>query len=164
MTETRDLIPTLTGPIRSTQQSHQFNSTPTYDVPLDLSKFGFVGEEFFVLSQQLSTPTTSASSRRCRTPADRPRRPGNRAATRGGFVEILNPSNGYDAEGMWRRAWDYYLADGHAYVAFSAKPVTIDSLKIFDPVRYAPLSWDLDPANPHAPVGSDFNAYDLVEG
>lgn len=80
------------------------------------------------------------------------------------FVEILNPSNGYDAEGMWRRAWDYYLADGHAYVAFSAKPVTIDSLKIFDPVRYAPLSWDLDPANPHAPVGSDFNAYDLVEG
>jgi hypothetical protein len=68
MTETRDLIPTLTGPIRSTQQSHQFNSTPTYDVPLDLSKFGFVEEEFFVLGQQLSTPTTSASSRRCRTP------------------------------------------------------------------------------------------------
>ena len=42
--------------------------------------------------------------------------------------------------------------------------MTIDSLRTFDPVRYAPLSWDLDPEHPHAPVGPDTNPYGVVDG
>ena len=48
MTDTRTLVPTLDGPIPSGADSHQFNSTLTYDVPLDLARFGFVEQEFFV--------------------------------------------------------------------------------------------------------------------
>ena len=39
---------------------------------------------------------------------------------------------------------DYYLEQRHTYVGITVRPVTIDSLRTFDPVRYAPLSWDLD--------------------
>ena len=46
--DTRGLVPTLDGPIANTPDSHQFNSTLTYDAPLDLTRFGFVEEEFFV--------------------------------------------------------------------------------------------------------------------
>lgn len=166
MTDTRALVPALTGPIPVTADSHQFNSTLTYDVPLDLAEFGFVEEEYFVsgvsavygddLSVLREVPYTNRLI--VRRPAE--------AATASGvvYVEILNPSNGYDAEGMWRRGWDYYLDQRHTYVGFSARPVTIDALKTFDPVRYAPLSWDLDPAHPHEPVGADFNPYGVVDG
>lgn len=164
MATTRELVPLLTGPV--TAHGHQFNSTLTYDEPLDLSGLGFVEEEYFVsgraavyaddLSVAQEVPYTNRMI--VRRPAE--------AATASGvvFVEILNPSNGYDAEGMWRRGWDYYLDQRHTYVAFSARPVTIDALKIFDPVRYAPLSWDLDPGHPHEPVDADFNPYGVVAG
>ena len=93
------------------------------------------------------------------------RRPSDSATASGVvIVEILNPSNGYDAEGMWRRGWDHYLDQRHTYVGFSARPVTIDALRIFDPVRYAPLSWDLDPRHPHDPVGPDANPYGVIDG
>lgn len=166
MTDTRSLVPTLTGPIPVSADSHQFNSTMTYDVPLDLGRYGFVEEEYFVsgrsavyaddLSVLQEVPYTN------RLIVRRPKDP----ATASGvvFVEILNPSNGYDAEGMWCRGWDYYLDQRHTYVGFSARPVTIDALKIFDPVRYAPLSWDLDPEHPHEPVGGDANPYEVVDG
>lgn len=122
----------------------------TYDVPLDLGRYGSVEEEFCVsgrsavyaddLSMLQEVPYTNRLI---------VRRPKDRATASGVvFVEILNPSNGYDAEGMWRRGWDYYLDQRHTYVGFSARPVTIDALKIFDPVRYAPLdavgAWAVD--------------------
>ena len=165
MNPTRTLVPTLTGPIPNTPQSHQFNSTLTYDVPLDLSEHGFVEEEYFV------SGTAAVYADDLAVQQDVPyvnrlivRRPETGKRSGVVYVEILNPSNGYDAEGMWRRFWDYCLANGHTYVGFSAKPITIDALKIFDPQRYAPLSWDLDPAHPHPPVDRSFNPYDVVEG
>ena len=165
MTETQHQVPALTGPIPSTPRSHQFNSTLTYDDPLDLAKAGFIEEEYFVTGRAaVYADDLTVLSEVPYTNRLIVRRPDSAQPSGVVFVEILNPSNGYDAEGMWRRAWDYYLANGHTYVGFSAKPVTIDSLKIFDPLRYAPLSWDLDPENPHAPVGVDFNPYDVVEG
>lgn len=166
MTDTRALVPTLTGPIPSTAASHQFNSTATYDEPLDLARFGFVEEEFFV-SGRSAVYADDLSVQRVVPYTNRliVRRPAEGASASGVvFVEILNPSNGYDAEGLWRRGWDYFLDQRHTYVGFSARPVTIDALKIFDPVRYAPLSWDVDPARPHEPVGADANPYGVVEG
>lgn len=166
MTDTRALVPTLDGPLPTTADSRQFNSTLTYDVPLDLAGFGFVEEEFFVsgrsavYADDLAVLAEVPYTNRLIV-----RRPAEPAAASGVvFVEILNPSNGYDAEGLWRRGWDYYLDQGHTYVGISARPVTIDALKIFDPVRYAPLSWDLDPTRPHEPVGPDANPYGVVDG
>lgn len=158
--------PTLTGPLPNTDADHQFNSVRDYDVPLDLAARGFVEEEFFVsgtaavyaddLAVLREVPYTNRLI--VRRPAA-----GEPASGRV-YVEILNPSNGYDAEGLWRRAWDWLLDHGHTYVGFSIKPVTIDALKNFSPQRYAALSWDLDPAHPHEPVGSDFPPFDVVPG
>ncbi len=166
MTATREVVPSLHGPIPVTAESHQFNSTLTYDVALDLGRFGFVEEEFFVsATSAVYADDLSVISEVPYTNRLIVRRPANPATASGVvFVEILNPSNGYDAEGMWRRGWDYYLDQRHTYVGISARPVTIDALKIFDPLRYAPLSWDLDPQNPHKPVGADANPYGVVDG
>ena len=161
---TRELLPTLTGPLPDTDDNHQFNSVRDYDVPLDLAARGFVEHEFFtsgvaaVYADDLSVLREVPYTNRLIV-----RRPASGGSGRV-YVEILNPSNGYDAEGLWRRAWDWLLASGHTYVAFSIKPVTIDACKLYDPVRYAPLSWDLDPANPHEQVGAGFPPFDVVPG
>ncbi len=158
--------PTLHGPLPNTDADHQFNSVRDYDVPLDLAARGFIEEEYFVsgraavyaddLTVEQQVPYTNRLI--VRRPAE-----GQPASGRV-LVEILNPSNGYDAEGLWRRAWDWILDHGHTYVGFSIKPVTIDALKNYDPVRYAPLSWELDPNHPHEPVGADFAPFNVVEG
>ena len=158
--------PTLHGPLPNTDADHQFNSVRDYDVPLDLAEHGFVEEEYFVSgtaavhADDLTIEQTVPYTNRLivRRPAD-----GEPASGRV-YVEILNPSNGYDAEGLWRRAWDWFLDQRHTYVAFSIKPVTIDALKNYDPERYAPLSWELDPDHPHEPVGADFNPFAIVPG
>ena len=164
--DTRGLVPTLDGPIANTPDSHQFNSTLTYDAPLDLTRFGFVEEEFFVAGRSAVYADDLAVLHEVPyTNRLIVRRPAEPAAASGVvLVEILNPSNGYDAEGLWRRGWDYYLDQGHTYVGISARPVTIDALKPLAPARYAPLSWELDPARPHEPVGPDANPYGVVDG
>lgn len=156
----------LHGPLPNTDADHQFNSVRDYDTPLDLAAHGFVEEEFFhegtaaVYADDLTPTAHVPYTNRLIVRRPAPDQPSSGRV----YVEILNPSNGYDAEGLWRRAWDWFLDQRHTYVAFSIKPVCIDALKNYDPVRYAPLSWDLDPDHPHDPVGPDFAPFDVVPG
>jgi len=60
------------------------------------------------------------------------------------FVELLNPSAGYDVGHQWALLHEFLLARGWAYIGITVKPVAIKSLKMFDAKRYAALSW----ANP----------------
>ncbi|MDO5699186.1 MAG: alpha/beta hydrolase domain-containing protein [Dermatophilus congolensis] len=160
----RDALPTVVA-VPVTEGSRPFNSTVASTVPLDLAVYGYVEEEFFVsgvaavyaddLSVMSEVPYTNRVV--VRRPAEAP--------TASGVVllEILNASNGYPAEGLWRRAWDHLLLHRHTWVGFTSKPIDIDALKIFDPARYAPLSWDIDPAHPHPPVsGAGLNALGAV--
>ncbi len=106
MTETQHHVPALTGPIPSTPRSHQFNSTLTYEDPLDLAKAGFVEEEYFVTGRAaVYADDLTVLSEVPYTNRLIVRRPDSAQPSGVVFVEILNPSNGYDAEGMWRRAW-----------------------------------------------------------
>ncbi len=165
---TMDALPTLVGPIPSDETSYQFNTMRRSTVPIEPADHGYVEEEYFVEG------TAAVYADDLTVSAEVPyvnrlivRRPDpNRQRSGVVFLEILNASNGYDAEGLWRRAWDHWLAEGHTYVGISAKPITIDALKIFDPSRYGSLTWELDPRHPHEPArpiaGEPWNALGMI--
>lgn len=114
MTDTRALVPMLQGPVPVTADSHQFNSALTYDVPLDLALFGFVEEEYFVSGRSAVYADDLAVLREVPyTNRLIVRRPADPASASGVVVvELLNPSNGYDAEGLWRRGWTTTSSSG----------------------------------------------------
>lgn len=64
------------------------------------------------------------------------------------FVEMLNPTSLFDVDIMWAADQNYYMSHGDIWVGITVKPVSIATLKVFDPQRYAPLSM----ANP-VPAG-----------
>lgn len=164
---TRDHLPTVT-PVPVTRDSRPFNSTVASTVPLDLAAYGWVEEEFFlsgvaaVYDDDLGVVREVPYTNRVVV-----RRPAEEARASGVvLLEVLNASNGYPAEGLWRRAWDHLLLHGHTWVGFTSKPIDIDALKTFDPQRYAPLTWELDPEHPHDPMQPpDFDPLGgIVEG
>lgn len=148
-----DQLPSVTL-VPTTPHSRPFNTASSVTVPLDLNAYGYVEEEFFVqgmasvYADDLKIEQTLPYVNRVIV-----RRPANPEQASGVVLtEILNASNGYPAEGLWRRSWDHLLANRHTWVGFTSKPIDIDALKIFDPQRYGQLSWELDPENPHEPV------------
>ena len=56
-------------------------------------------------------------------------------------VEMMNPSNLLDLNIGWAIHRDQLMRRGDAWVGLTAKPVAVTTLKTFDPVRYASLSW-----------------------
>lgn len=146
-------LPVVTR-LPASAESRPFNSAAAAAVPLDLAAYGYLEEEFTVAG------TAAIYADDLRVEREVPyvnrvvvRRPANAELSSGVvLLEILNASNGYPAEGLWRRAWDHLIGHRHTYVGVVSKPIDIDALKIFDPVRYASLSWDLDPAKGREPV------------
>lgn len=63
------------------------------------------------------------------------------------WVEVFNPTLGIDLDRMWQLHYSQIINDGDAWVGITGKPITIDALKRFDPVRYGSLSM----ANPLPP-------------
>lgn len=57
------------------------------------------------------------------------------------YVDILNASDKYDNESLWRRAYGMIMEEGAAYVGITSKPVCVSALKRFND-RYDALSWD----------------------
>lgn len=45
------------------------------------------------------------------------------------YVEILNPTAGWDGDPIWQNTHDYVMRGGAAYVGISSKPVTVDFLR-----------------------------------
>jgi hypothetical protein len=88
------------------------------------------------------------------------RRPANAAQFSGNVVvEVLNPSNAFDLNIGWAMMNRQLVANGDAWVGITGKPISIDALKNFDPVRYGSLSMAnplplSDPQNCANPVGS----------
>ena len=74
-------------------------------------------------------------------------------------VEPLNPSNLFDLNLGWGLMHDQLIRNGDIWVGVTIKPVAMQTLKTFDPERYAPLAMDnplplTDPANcATVPVG-----------
>jgi len=88
------------------------------------------------------------------------RRPAARAKFSGNaIVEMLNPSNYFDLNLGWAISGRQMARSGDAWVGITAKPVSVATLKTFNPTRYAALSWanplPLDDPRNCSTVGAD---------
>ncbi len=140
-------LPTVRGPVAVSPTSWPFAAAAHSVTVRDLAKDGYVEEEYFLegnanvydwpavgrLERFASGPYTT------RILVRRPARASRFSGTV--IVEALNPSLRYDAPIQWMESQDYFVRRGHAWVGVTVKPVAIESLKKFDPVRYAALSF-----------------------
>lgn len=146
-------LPQVIGPVPVTAQSHPFGAADHTLQPQDMAELGYIEEEFFISGNanvydwpergrlEVRTPDVPYTTRLLiRRPADAARFSGNVV------VEMLNPSNYFDLNIAWAVSHTQMLRNGDAWVGITAKPIAVETLKQFDPERYAPLSW----ANPLA--------------
>jgi len=141
------------GPLPVSAASYPFGAADHARTPSNLRAAGYVEEEFLFsgLANVYDWPKPGPAIVRTtgvpyttrvlvRRPADRTRFSGTVV------VEMLNPSNLFDLNIGWAVSNRQFVRNGDAWVGITAKPVAIASLKAFNPVRYAALSW----ANPLA--------------
>jgi hypothetical protein len=152
-------LTTVVGPLPVTAESYPFGAADHQLVPQDLSKLGYVEEEYLVSGTSNVYTWPADGPAVVRTP-DAPyttrvlvRRPANRHHFSGDVVvEMLNPSNLFDLNIGWAVAQREIVDNGDAWVGITAKPVAIQALQNFDRGRYATLDWSNplpldDPAN-----------------
>src|SRR4051812_14433996 len=159
-------LPHVTGPLPVTAASYPFGAADHTLVPEDLSKVGYVEEEYLVSGKANVYTWPAPGPAVVRTP-DAPyttrilvRRPAKASRFSGNVVvEMLNPSNQFDLNIGWAMAHRQMVRNGDAWVGITDKPIDVLALKKFDPVRYAslsfanPLALD-DPRNCQNPVTS----------
>jgi hypothetical protein len=146
-------LPQVTGPVTVSAQSHPFGAAGHTLQPQNMTELGYIEEEFFISGQANVYDWPERGKLEVRT-ADVPyttrlliRRPADAARFSGNIVvEMLNPSNLFDLNIGWAMSHAQMLRNGDAWVGITAKPIAVKTLKQFDPVRYAALSW----ANPLA--------------
>jgi hypothetical protein len=147
-----------------TLDSYPFGAADHLNVPEDLSKVGYMEEEFFVsgTANVYDWPAPGTATVRVanapyttrmlvRRPAQKERLSGNV------IVEILNATNGVDLEIGWALSKEYLVRNGDVWIGFTSKPVTAAALQKFNPARYAPLNW----ANP-VPLSDPENCTNLI--
>jgi len=159
-------LPKAIGPIPSTPDSFPFMATGRNSPTFDLLKAGYIEEEYFVsgsanvydwTSEEGVTAKTSDAPYTTRVLVRRPRT--NFSGTV--IVELLYPARRFDWSMMWGFSHDYIIDGKHAWVGITL-PGSIDSLKKFNPVRYASLSFANPVPNVPCP-GSQSNAVSPIE-
>lgn len=155
-------LPAISGPLRETATSHAFLSSKHLQSPIDLSKYGYVEEEYlvrgdanvYVLPKEHPEPqAVAAGPYTTRILVRRPKDDRKFNAT--ALVEPLNPSTPVDLPIMWAETYQHIMAEGYAWVGITIKPNTIKALKRFDPARYGTVSM------PHPPRGPTCQAGDI---
>src|SRR3954451_18597636 len=131
-------VPTVTGPIAQSEGSHAFGGALWQMVPQDLSKDGYVEEEYFVsgLANVYNWPAPGPATIRT---ADAPyttrilvRRPADPARSSGNaIVEMLNPSNNMDINIGWAIMRKQFERTGDTWVGITSRPITVAALKNF---------------------------------
>ena len=140
-------VPGVRGPLPVTATSHPFGAANHTRVPEDLATIGYVEEEFLMAGTANVYDWPAPGPAVVRT-VGVPyvtrvlvRRPANRARFSGTvIVEMLNPSNLFDLNLGWAISGKQIARSGDAWVGVTAKPVSIATLKAFDPSRYAALA------------------------
>ena len=82
------------------------------------------------------------------------------------IVELLSAAGGYDTAPLWGLSSEHFLRHGDAWVGLTVKSAAAETLRRFDPVRYAPLSFAMtqqpdcrtDPANTENGLAWDITA------
>ena len=144
-------IPKVTGPIPVTADSYPLMAAGNLQDAVDLTRLGYVEEEFFVSgtanvydwapdgSLTVKTPNAPYTTRiLVRRPADPARFSGK------AIVEMGNNARRYDWGFTWSLSHEHFIENGDAWVLLTYVPAAIDALKQFNAARYAPLSF----ANP----------------
>lgn len=165
-------LPTVTGPIPSTETSFPFG-VEGFD-PQPPMPEGYVAEEYFISGTgniyeytptgvQIVASCPAALTQGCtnipyttRLVVKRPKKPQVFSGTV--VVQPLNPSAGYDGTGVWSRSYRHFVRNGDIWIGYTAKSVAINALKTWDPVRYAPLNWTYAPFTP----GNNSGPYDGI--
>jgi hypothetical protein len=159
-------IPHVVGPLAASANSYAFGAADHELVPEDLGKIGYVEDEYLVsgnsnvYSWPAPGPAVVRTTNAPYTTRMLVRRPANPARFSGNVVvEVLNPSNAFDLNIGWAMMNRQMVANGDAWVGLTGKPISIDALRNFDPVRYGSLSMAnplplSDPQNCQSPVGS----------
>src|SRR5215510_5596078 len=141
-------VPKVTGPIPVTADSYAFMAANKSTPVLDLSKVGYVEEEYLVSGSANVYDWATDGTVSVKTPSAPyttrilVRRPVN------GFsgsvvVELMFTARRFDWSMMWGFSHDYIVDHKDAWVGITM-PGSVDGLKKFNPTRYANLSF----ANP----------------
>lgn len=166
-------VPNVQGPIAETADSHMWGSTKRARVPFDVADFGYVEEEFFLsgsanIYDQVDGEVTVVGDPIAYVNPILVRRPAAEVDSSGVvLVEILNASDGFNGEGLFRRTGQWALDEGHTVIAMTSKPIQISSLQNYDPERYADATWNTDPDFEREPILADSPGYNnnmVVEG
>lgn len=138
--------PKVSAPLPVSAGSYPFLAADHQQQPTDLSKYGYVEEEYllsgnarvFDWPDKAGPKVLGAGPYTTRILVRRPKdaRKFNGTA----IVEPLNPSEDVDLPIMWAESYAQLMADGYAWVGVTIKPNTIKALKAFDPVRYAAVA------------------------
>lgn len=139
-------LPDVRGPIPVTSDSYPFNASDHDARPIDLRRHGYLEQEYLISGRAnvyswpdlntLSVQASGAYTTRIvvRRPAEPHQFSGNVR------VELLNPTARYDLDVQWEITHEAFMRNGDAYVGITIKPVSIVTLKKFDPARYGMLS------------------------
>lgn len=146
------VMPKVTGPIPVTADSYPFLAATRNLRPLDLSKVGYVEEEYVISgaanlydwgadgSLTVKSPNAPYATRiLVRRPADASRFSGH------AVVELLSPARRFDWGMMSGYLRESLIERGDAWVGITM-PASVNALKKFNPTRYAALGF----ANPNA--------------
>jgi hypothetical protein len=143
-------VPKFTGPIPVTADSYPFMDAAHSLVPFDLSKYGYVEQEFIVSGTANVYDWAGDGSLSVKTPnapyATRilVRRPANASKFSGAvLVEPMGAVRRFDWALMYGYLNEHMMEHGDAYVGITM-PAAADGLKKFNPSRYAAVSF----ANP----------------
>jgi hypothetical protein len=144
-------IPKFTGPIPSTADSYPFLDAAHSLVPFDLSKYGYVEQEFIV-SGNANVYDWAADGSLTVKSEKAPygarilvRRPANAARFSGAVVvEPLGAVRRFDWAIMYGYLNEHMMERGDAWVGITM-PASSDGLKKFNPTRYAAVNF----ANPN---------------
>jgi len=144
-------VPKFTGPIPSTADSYPFLDAAHSLVPFDLSKYGYVEQEFIVSGNANVYDWAADGSLTVKT-EKAPygarilvRRPANAARFSGAVVvEPLGAVRRFDWAIMYGYLNEHMMERGDAWVGITM-PASSDGLKKFNPTRYAAVNF----ANPN---------------
>jgi hypothetical protein len=152
---------------KSPPDSYALMTADRYLQPIDLSKVGYVEEEYIVSGAasvydwgadgkpMVKTPNAPYTTRiRVRKPKDPAKFSGSV------MVELPNTARRFDWDMMWGWLGDEIIARGDGWVAITP-PGGLPGLKTFDPVRYASLSY-ANPMRGNCPNGQP--APDVEDG
>lgn len=123
----------------------------TATVACGFKDIGYVEDEYF-MSGTANVYTENMKAEPSVIYADAPyttrlliRRPEDVSRFSGNVViEVLNATAMVDIDRMWMNSWPYFTRNGDIYIGISSKGHVVDSMKKFNPERYADINW----ANP----------------